>query len=419
MIVFAGISNRAFDSIPILIALITAGIIVAGCELLAPGEEESTLRVLTDAEEHVVESDKRFGLNLFRTISSGESESVFISPLSISLALGMTLNGAEGETREQMQETLELAGLSEDEINESYRTLVDLLRGLDPEVVFEIANSIWYREEFDVEAEFLDVNESYFDAEVQALDFGSPEAVGIINGWVDDRTHGKIEDIVDQIDPMTVMYLINAIYFNGTWTYEFDSDATQDRLFTGHDGSTADVPMMEQETDLPYFETDAFQALDLPYGDSLYSMTVILPRENENLDDLVAGLDHSTWNDWMGRFRTRPVSLRLPRFELEYEIELEDVFSELGMEIAFDRGRADFTRINPQGGLYISSVKHKTFVDVNEEGTEAAAATSVEIGDVSAPQFIPMHVNRPFVFAVRERHSGIILFIGKISNAPF
>ena len=388
-----------------------------GCELLPPDEPQTIARALTATEQHAVEADNEFGLNLFRAVSEDEGPgNVFISPLSVSTALGMTLNGADGETKQEIKETLARAGLSDDEINESYRSLIDLLRGLDPEVVFEIANSIWYRDGFSVEQEMLDANESYFDAEVQALDFGSSDALTTINGWVADKTHGKIEEIIDAIDPMTMMYLINAIYFNGTWTYEFDEDATEQRAFTRLDGSQQDVPMMAQEIDLPYYETDEAQLVDLPYGDSLYSMTVILPRDSENLDAIVEGLDQETWNDWTGRFEKRAVSLRLPRFQLEYEIELKDILAALGMEQAFDPNLADFTRINRGGDLYISNVKHKTFVDVDEEGTEAAAVTSVEIRVTSAPQYVPVFVDRPFVFALRERHSGTILFIGKIAT---
>jgi serpin B len=408
---------RFIRIVSVLGLLLPAALLLQGCELVSPPDEQKAIvRSLTEGEARVVEADHEFGLNLFRAISDGAAhENVFISPLSVSTALGMTLNGAEGETKQQIQETLALAGLSDKDINESYRGLIDLLRGLDPKVVFEIANSIWYRDTFTVEPDFLDVNRTYFDAEVQALDFNSPEAVTTINSWVDDKTHGKIEDIVDQVDPLTMMYLINAIYFNGTWTYEFDEDATEQRPFTRADGTQQEVPMMAQEGDLAYYENDDVQVVDLPYGDSLYSMTVILPRKSRDLDSLITGLDRATWDEWTGNFETKGVSLLLPRFQLEYEIELKDVLSALGMQVAFAPDQADFTRINPAGELYISNVKHKTFVEVDEEGTEAAAVTSVEVRVTSAPQYIPVHVDRPFAFAIREQHSGTILFIGKIA----
>ncbi|MGI9175585.1 MAG: serpin family protein [Rhodothermales bacterium] len=402
---------------PFLTLLLVLGLLASGCTLMEPDEDDppAELRPLTSAEAQVSEADNRFGLKLFRALSEDErDENLFISPLSVSMALGMTLNGADGETYTAMQETLELAGLSEEEINTSYQSLIELLTNLDRKVIFEIANSIWYRQGFAVEPPFIDASQTYFDAAIREADFGSPAAVVAINGWVEEQTRGKIDEIIDEIDPDIVMFLINAIYFKGTWTYEFDEDDTRDEAFTQHDGTDVQVPMMRQEADLPYFETEAFQAVDLPYGDSLFSMTILLPREGHDVDDLADALDPAQWNDWVGRFATREVDLRLPRFKLEYEKELNDVLKSLGMEVAFT-GLADFTRINRNGGLYIDYVKHKTFVEVNEEGTEAAAVTVVAIAFTSAGGGTAMHVNRPFVFAIRERHSGTILFIGKVN----
>lgn len=411
--------------LPIL--LVFLGLLAGGCTLMEPDEEEDRravdLRPLTSAEQAVTEADNRFGLKLFRALSEETPDTnLFISPLSVSVALGMTLNGASGETYAAMKKTLELAGLSDEEINASYQALIELLQGLDPKVVFEIANSIWIRQGFAVEPPFIDVSQTYFDAAVREMDFGSPEAVQAINGWVEEQTHGKIDQIIDRIDPEIVMFLINAIYFKGTWTYEFDEAETREEAFTQHDGATAQVQMMHQETDLPYFEAEAFQAVDLPYGDSLFSMTVLLPREGHDVDDLASELDPEQWSDWMSRFKTTGVDLRLPRFKLEYEKKLNDVLAALGMKVAFIPYEASFSRINdPErtgrlDSLYISYVKHKAFVEVNEEGTEAAAVTVVAIGITSiGGGAAVMHVDRPFIFAIRERHSGTVLFIGKVN----
>ncbi len=400
-----------------LFMLLSAALVIHGCELLPPEDEQRQVRALTSAEQQMVDSDNRFGFNLFRAVSRDEgANNIFISPLSVSLALGMTLNGADGETYEAMRQTLERSGLSETEINASYRSLIDLLRGLDPKVVFEIANSIWYRQGFEVEQPFLDANEDYFDSEVRDLDFSDPRSVDVINGWVDEKTHGKIEEILQEIDPAVVMYLINAIYFNGTWTYEFDPDDTQERPFTNGNGERTDVPMMEQQAELAYFETERFQAVDLPYGDSLYSMSVIVPRDGEDLQSLIDDLDQETWDDWTGRFEATDVSLRLPKFKLEYEKKLNEILGAMGMDIAFDGARADFTRIRRSGGLWIDYVLHKTFVEVDEEGTEAAAVTVVAIAECAGcgGSQVTMHVDRPFLFFIRERHSGTILFAGMV-----
>ncbi len=396
-------------------------LIVAGCSdnPVDPGRSELP-RALTAQEISLIESDNLFGLNLFRAISAFETDkNVFISPLSVSMALGMTLNGADGDTYDDMKQTLQLAGLTEEEINQSYRSLIGLLTTLDPRVIFQIANSIWYRDVFPISQSFIDLNREYFDAEVTGLDFNDPNAANVINQWVSTRTNGRIDSIVDSpIDALTVMILINAIYFKGNWTYKFDIAKTADDLFTLPDGSTKQIPMMNQdEATFPYFENNDFQAVDLAYGDSLFSMTIVLPKSGTDLDALIESLDKTTWESWINQLHPREFGLlQMPRFELEYEVRLNDILSALGMEIAFDPYSADFNRMREGTGdnLYISGVKHKTYVKVDEEGTEAAAVTSVTVGATSAPVLVMMRVNRPFIFMIRERFSGTILFIGKI-----
>ncbi len=377
-------------------------------------------RELRAAEKHLVESDNRFGIKLFREINAQEEndKNIFISPLSVSMALGMTYNGADESTKEAMEKTLELSGLTVQEINESYEGLIELLIGLDRKVKFQIANSIWYRQSLSFEEEFINLCKAYFNAEVSGLDFNDPGASKIINSWVDRNTSGKIEKIVDDvIDPYTVMFLINAIYFKGTWTYEFDKKLTSDDQFNLPDGSKSPCKMMVQEGDFQYFETDDFQVIDLPYGDERFSMTIFLPKPQVDVDYLVEQLDQESWDHWTNSFSKRAVKLFFPRFTLKYDITLNDVLGALGMGIAFDPYQADFTRMHKGGGLFISGVKHKTFVDVNEEGTEAAAVTSVEMAQTSAggpSGSIIMRVDRPFMFVLRENHSQTMLFIGKI-----
>jgi len=379
------------------------------------------IRDLTSSEIELKESSNQFGLKLFGKIVETESnENIFISPLSVSMALGMTYNGADSTTLEAMHETLGYGDLTIQEVNESYRSLITLLTELDPKVIFDIANSIWYREGFPVENDFLTTNQTYFDAIVEALDFNRSDAADIINAWVNENTNGKIEEIVAKpIDPLTIMFLINAIYFKGTWTYEFDEENTTDDVFCLPDGSEKECKMMSHKCDHNYFENEQFQAIDLPYGDAGFSMTIILPKPDVNIDSLIAQMNKENWNSWLGSFSEQEVNLFLPKFKLEYEISLNGILSALGMSIAFDPGQADFTKINTNGNLYISEVKHKTFVKVNEEGTEAAAVTSVEIGLTSIGSGITMRINRPFVFAIRENHSGTILFIGKIVKPEY
>lgn len=406
--------------LPLLI-LLTASLTATACSVSptrAPVTEPP--RSITAEESALIESDNLFGLKLFSAVSEEEGDkNIFLSPLSIAMALGMTLNGADGDTYDAMRETLELTGLTEEEINRSYRSLIDLLTAMDPKVIFQIANSIWYRDTFPIDSVFVSLNSEYFDAEVEGLDFSAPGAAGIINAWVDEKTNGRIEEIVDDpIEAMTVMFLINAIYFKGDWTYQFDLEDTQDAPFTLSDGSTKQVPTMYlSDISFPYYNGESYQAVDLAYGDSLFSMTIILPDPDTDLDSLIESLNRAEWEEIIGLLS--PVELdflRMPKFTLEYEIKLNDVLTALGMGIAFDQALADFSRMYSGeliiGNLFISSVKHKSFIEVNEEGTEAAAVTSVEVGLTSVGQY--MAVDRPFLFAIRDRHSGTILFIGKI-----
>ncbi len=405
-----------------IITVILLGSFLVGCSSSPTDPGRRTLpRALSEQEVELIASDNIFGLKLFRAIAEAEGDTnIFISPLSISMALGMTLNGAAGETYTTMKETLELAGLTEEEINQAYRSLIELLTNLDPKVIFEIANSIWYRDSFPIEQSFIDVNREYFDAEVEGLDFNDPGAADIINAWVDAKTNGRIEEIVDRpIDPLTMMFLINAIYFKGDWTYRFSESDTEIRPFTLADGSTRQVPMMFIE-DVTFAKSrgENYEAVDLAYGDSLFTMTVIRPDAGVDIDSFIADFDSDEWARLCGAWHHEKFGLfGMPKFTLEYEITLNDVLKALGMEIAFDDYLADFTRMYVEEGqpnLFISEVKHKTFINVDEKGTEAAAVTSVEMGSRSMPD--SLIIDRPFLFVIRERCSGTILFIGKMMD---
>lgn len=398
----------------LIIFLIPLALIISSCNLCeADVDENDPLRDLGKAEKAVVEAENSFGLKLFKNLNSDEPDkNLFISPLSVSLAFGMALNGADGDTYEAIKNTLEFAGLTETEINESYRDLIDLLINLDEEVIFNIANSIWYRDTFSVEQLFLDTNTDYFDAKVQGLDFSDPASKDIINSWVDDKTEGLIKKILENDIPAeTVMYLINAIYFKGLWTSAFDKNNTKDEPFYNYDNTVSSVPLMFQSEEFLYSETEQYQAVDLMYGNSLFSMTILLTKDDNDVNDIVATLDENTLTS---QFYSTEVELHLPKFELEWKKELNDVLKAMGMDIAFAEGLADFTRINPNGNLFIDEVLHKTFIKVDEVGTEAAAVTSIGISLTSMPQTVEFRVDKPFIFMIREHHSNTILFIGKV-----
>jgi serpin B len=391
-----------------------------GCDTTEPTE---LLRELSSSEMQLIEADNSFGLKLFKNINAETPDSnVFISPLSISMALGMTYNGAAGTTEEAMRTTLEFDDLSMTEINESYESLIELLRGIDSDVEFNIANSIWYKNTKPFKQDFFERCRDYFDARVKGVDFSQSEAVkDTINNWVEKKTNGKIEDILDFVPPDAIMYLVNAIYFNGIWTYQFDEEDTKDEPFYLPGGGTKECKMMEVKSIFKYFEDSSLQAIDIPYGVGNYSMTVILPRYGgEDIDLLIADLTQEKWNGWMNSFYEDSVNLFLPKLKLEYKTDslLKEVLKDMGMEVAFDPDRADFSgmaELPPQ--IWIGRVIHKTFLEIDEEGTEAAAATVVEMLEKSAApgsESPTMRIDRPYIFAIRENHSGTILFVGKI-----
>ncbi len=388
-------------------------------EKITGGDKPEPIRELSAIEKKVTEADNNFGLKLFRQIVSSETDkNIFISPLSVSMALGMAYNGADGETRSEMHSMLEYGDLTAEEINQSYQSLIDLLATADPDVTFEIANSIWYRSGFSVLNDFLVINTTYFDAEVQELDFNRSDAADVINAWVNEKTHEKIPTIVDPpIDPYTVMFLINAIYFKGTWTYEFDDENTQETSFYRKDGSQTNCEMMRHKATHGYFANDQIQIADLTYCEIGFSMTVILPNSGVDVDSVAAAMTAGNWMDWINGLTETEVNIFLPKFKVEYNIGLIPTLKALGMQKAFSPSEANFDKINPDYDLFISNIKHKTFVDVNEEGTEAAAVTSIsfEITSIGTEE-VYFIVDRPFIFFLREKNTGTILFIGKIMN---
>ncbi len=416
---------RRIFTITFLTAFAGLGFIRCTSPTESDSPDYSTLpRALTAQELELAASADRFGLKLFREVVRQQPDSnIFISPLSVSMALGMTANGAASSTLDSMRATLELAGLTEEESNAAYQSLIELLTSADPQVQFDIANSIWHRLGLPVEADFLQRCRDFFEAEVKGADFDDPATVNLINDWVRENTNGKIEKILDSIPAAAVMYLINALYFKGTWQFEFDSTRTQDDLFTLPNGSQVACRMMEQRSEYRYHETEQFQIVDLPYGDDLFTMTVLLPRSAVSVDSLVALMTPENWAGWIEAMAPDSGNIYLPRFKLRYDLLMNDVLAALGMEVAFAPFEADFTRIVARenlGGqnLFISRVIHKTFVQVDEEGTEAAAVTAVEVSLTTSgpgpPPGFTMRINRPFVFVIRERTSGALLFMGKI-----
>ncbi len=367
-------------------------------------------------DSRLVMANANFGFKLYSELSKREAnKNIFISPASILFALTMAYNGADGQTREAMQKALELRNLKLEEINAANAQLKSALESADPKVQIQIANSLWARLGAKFNPEFVAANKNFYQAEVRELDFNNPAAPATINGWVKDKTRGKIDKIVDQIDRDILLFLINAIYFKGAWTAKFDPANTKDGNFTNAGGKQKRLPMMSQSGNFEYFENDNLQAIALPYGNRRLSMVVFLPKSDTSLAAFLSNLTPQNWQGWMMQLHSREGSLSLPRFKTEYEVELSEALKALGMGEAF-QDRANFSKMfQPPQQVAISQVKHKAVVEVNEEGTEAAAVTSIQMRTTSlGPPPFQMVVDHPFFFAIRDKESGAILFMGSI-----
>jgi len=363
----------------------------------------------------VITANNNFGLELFKEVITGEERpNVMISPASVSIALGMAYNGAETTTRQAFEEVLNYRDLTRQEVNEITKELINVLVTNSKGNLLEIANSVWYRESFPVIQNFLDLNQTYFDAEVNEIDFSDPSAVPTINNWVSDKTHQKIKKIVDSIDPETMMILINALYFNCLWEVEFDPEDTHSRNFYHEDGSVfGEVDMMTVESKFNYANTTDFQAVELPYKNKKFSMFLFLPAGESTVDELIEKLDGDTWDSWLATFSpVEELVVDLPKFEFDYDKSLREALINMGLEIAFT-DQADFSGISLIE-LLISDVIHKTYIKVNEEGTEAAAVTAI-IFDVTSMGMM-IRFDRPFLFAITENSSKSILFVGKVTE---
>jgi serpin B len=384
----------------------------------SPPALDALPRPLTSGESAIVGAANRFSFSLFHAVNSSPGSNVFTSPLSASFALGMTQNGARGATYDQMRSALAFGTASESDINDGYKGLIALLRGLDPSVDFRIANAIFHDARLPVEPSFVAASRTYFDAPVTSLAFADPASVKTINDWVSEATAGKIPTIVEDLGSDLVMVLVNAIYFKGSWREKFDPALTIDAPFHGVAGDQP-VRLMHRRGSIASLHTAEFDAVDLPYGNSAFTMTVVLPRQGTSVETLASSIQPAQWDAWMGQLHAGEVDLYLPRFTFAWSRELNDDLKSLGMHDAFVKNGADFTRMSPAGRtLYVDFVKQKAYVDVNEDGTEAAAVTAVGIGTTSAPQTFEMRVDRPFLFVIRERLSGTILFMGKIVKLP-
>ncbi len=405
-----------------LSAMLILTLMLSGCALPATDPAGALPEPVDELDEGLVSANTAFALDLLGELRRDHpGEDLFFSPASVSLALAMTYNGADGETFDAMARTLRLGEMSLDRVNRGFADLLTILKNPDPELELSIANSIWARQGMPFKEEFLKTNQEYYGAETRELDFDDPGAPDIINSWVEEATRGRIEDMLDDIRPDSIMFLINAIYFGGSWTEEFDPEMTREDDFH-RTNDRVRVPFMNREGDYPYHDGDGFKAVAIPYGQERLSMYILLPDEGEDVDGLIDGMNSESWDGVVEGLSPTKVNLSIPRFTVEFEASLADPLRNLGMAVAFDEADADFSGMYPitaSENVFIQDVKHKAFVTVDESGTEAAAATSVEIGVTSMPQMTTFRADSPFVFAIADSATSSILFLGIVNGSGF
>ena len=366
------------------------------------------------ATDQLIAASNRFGFKLFaELIKQQPNQNIFISPLSISIALSMLYNGAVGQTQAEMAIALGIQNMSVQEVNQANAQLIKLLEEL-ADVQVAIANSLWAKPNLQFRADFLQRVREFYQAEVSHLDFSSPDAAATINQWASDQTCGKIQQIVQRLSPARILVLLNAIYFKGAWADYFDPEQTEPGVFTLLNGSEKQVSMMRQLNEYCCYQGKDFAAVSLPFGDKRLSLDVFLPPSLADVNSFYQSLGLGTAAKWLSQFPSksmpqRLINLVMPKFQLTYEAkpELKQALINLGMKQAFEQ-TANFSQLC-SGNAAISQITHKTFFEVNEAGAEAAAVTAIEMERGIPPT---LTINRPFFCAVRDQQTGAILFMG-------
>ncbi|MGI6340037.1 MAG: serpin family protein [Bacteroidales bacterium] len=382
-------------------------------------EEEPKLTpkdiTLSAAAPIAIQSSNEFGIELFTRVAESENKNLMLSPLSASTALTMLLNGCGGDTYSQLQGTLKYpAEMSISEINEAYKSLVGQLLTVDPRVQLAFANAIFYRNGFNVKPPFLATMNDDYKATVKALDFATPTALTTINKWASDNTKGKIPEVLSEIPGDAVMFIMNALYFNGDWSYQFDKSMTQELPFHPDGGSATDVPTMKGKVGAKFARDEGFRAIEMPYGQTNFTMVVIVP--DETLSAFYPSFTYQVWDklcsdlDELQEFDKTTVIM--PKFKFSYEKYLNNQLMSMGMIDAFSSSDADLSGIS-DSGIWVDYVQQNTFVEVDEEGTETAAVTTIDVG-VTSP--LPFNIYKSFIFAIRERTTNTLLFIGQVVN---
>lgn len=367
---------------------------------------------LSPSNRQVVTANNSFAFEFVNKVHfSTSDDNYMVSPLSLSLALGMAYNGSATTTADAFQQVMHFENLTKDEINEFYQRLITYLASETNGSVMEIANSIWIEQTFPVKQNFITLNQNTFGARLQNLDFSNQQSVTTINNWVAEKTHNKIPFILESISPEEKLFLINALYFNAKWKTQFETSQTTSQDFYKTPSEVISVPFMHHTFEVDYLQNATFSSIILPYKSDKFSMVVLVPNENYTVNDVVTQLTAANWNQWLAQYQKQKVEIYLPKFKYSFEKSLSNDLIDLGLGIAFTDS-ADFSGISDTN-LNISKVLQKTYIDVDEQGTEAAAVTAIGIGVTSVPDYPVFRANRPFVYVIRENTSGAICFIGK------
>jgi len=369
-------------------------------------------------ERKVAYAFSSFGIDVLKKVTSKneKNENLMISPASIAIALSIAMNGACGETREAFKQTLNLEDMELDEINNIFKVLAERIVTKSEKVELRIANSIWSRKELKLKESFVENNKKYYDSEISSLDFSNPRSVEIINKWVNKKTNGKIPSIINSISPQDLILILNAIYFNGKWEIQFDKSNTKKETFYSFNGNEIKVPMMRiEDKNFRYTENDEFSGVFLPYADKEKIMVILLPR-NKKIDKFIEELTWEKLKDWLSDFSMRKGTVIIPRFKFETFTILNNILSELGLTTAL-KSSADFCGMfeNMDRNAYITNVIHKTYIDVNEEGTEAAAVTGIMVGTAlqhKEPEPFVFKADKPFFFMILDNRTRLVLFTG-------
>ena len=378
---------------------------------------------LKAADNAMLQSDQAFAFEFFSKVFDEEQKendlNFMVSPFSLSMALAMTWNGSDNETKLAIQNTLKLDGMTDVEVNSYFKKLKEAFEKTDPSTKLAIANSIWTNKNIQILPEFISLNKNYFNATVDAVDFSDPTTTQRINKWADDNTNGLIKEVIEETSPRALMYLLNALYFKGIWTSEFDAKNTSKMPFTTEMGKSQNVDMMQQNAHFNYASDETMQMVELPYGNEAFSMMVLLPRQGKTIANIASNLQSKNyWTGMKNKLRNKDVDLFLPKFKTKYTKQLNSVLKNMGMDIAFSPDDADFSRMSNTSS-FISFVKQFTYIATDEAGTEAAAVTVVGMETTSfpsQPEKVTFKANKPFIYVIQEKSTGSILSMGSVKQ---